>query len=132
MKARTSTFTFLFMSCNRLLQSCADCFAFFFITGLVHQREHVLFLFFDTRLVERINAQHITTDSTGFLEEIEQLADVISIYFRHRDFDVWNTTVYVCQLSTQFCHLIYFVYTFPGKEVQAVQIGFVCRDFYFV
>ena len=62
---------------------------------LAGKHEHILLISLDTRLIEWVNAQHITTDATSFLEEIEQLTNIERTYFRHSYLDIRNATIYV-------------------------------------
>ena len=58
------------------------------ITRFAKQGKHVLFVAFHAGLVERIYRQHITGNGAGFLEEVNQVANIISIqriYFNHAD-----------------------------------------------
>ena len=58
------------------------------ITRFAKQGKHVLFVAFHAGLVKRIDAQQITGNSACFPEEVNQVANIISIqriYFNHAD-----------------------------------------------
>ena len=55
------------------------------VTGLAEQAEHVLFVGFYARLVERIHAKGVSTDTTGELEEVYQLTQDVFVNSRQRD-----------------------------------------------
>ena len=83
-------------------------------------------------MVERIHAQQIAANAASLFEEVQQTADVVFAQFWKNDAHVGYTAVYVSQLSSQFGHFVHFVHPFAGKEVQAVQISFIERNFQFM
>ena len=56
-------------------QALTQLLAHFLVSGLAEQREHVLLIALNTRLVERVHAEEIAGDGAGLLEEVEQGAD---------------------------------------------------------
>ena len=72
------------------------------------QSKHIPLIGFYTRLVERIYPQHISTDATSKLEEIDKLAERIFIDDGEFDAHHWYATIAMRLNSSLFCTVIDF------------------------
>ena len=63
------------------LEFLGDGFAFGLVARLAEQGEHIALVVFDSRLVERIDAEHIPADAATFLKEVEKCAEVVFVDF---------------------------------------------------
>ena len=107
------------------LQFCLDCGSFGFVAGLFEQCEHVALVGFDAGLVERIYVEDIARDTTGGLEEVNQLAEIVFAQAGDGDAHVGHSAVHVGDTCAEFGHLVHFVNSFAGYVVEAVEIGVV-------
>ena len=107
---------------SKLTQASFDCSTLSLVAGLVEQSEHILLVCLYTRLVEWVNTQHVSADTTSNLEEVDELSDVVLVQLRNADAHVGHTTIHVSQLCTQLSHLVHLVNTLASQEVQSVQI----------
>src|SRR3712207_4535470 len=108
-----------------LCQSFLDGFAFCFVAGLVEQGKHVFLVSLYARLVERVYTENVAADATCYLEEIDELSDVILVELGNADADVGHTAVYMRQPCAQFGHFVHFVYALSGKKVQPIGVFIV-------
>ena len=125
-------FVFLCMIRECLFQSSLDSFRFFLVAGFVEQGEHILLVRLHARLVERIDTEDVTGYTAGTLEEVNELTDVILVQALEADMYVRYTAIDVCQTCAEFSHLVDFVHTLAGEEVQTIEVLAVAGDTYFL
>ena len=114
---------------QRELQSLCKLFCEFVEARLAEEGEHVFLVSLHTRLVERVDAEHIAANTASLLEEIEQSAEMVCVEGFSLHGNLRNAAVDVGQTRAEHSFFVAIFYSLAGKVVQAVEIFAVRRDF---
>ena len=78
------------------LQALGEFGALGFVAGLVEEGEHVFLVGLHAGLVEGVHAEHVAAHAAGFLEEVDELAQVLLVEGWQGDEHAGYATVNVC------------------------------------
>ena len=107
------------------LQALGQFGALGFVAGLVEEGKHVFLVGLHAGLVEWVDAEHITAHAAGFLEEIDELSQVLLGECWQCDEHAGNAAINVSQTGAEFCHLVHLVNALASDVIEAVEVGIV-------
>ena len=99
-----------------------------FVAGFGQEGKHVALIGFYAGLVEGVDAEDVTRDAAGFLEEVDQFAQVKLGERGDGDEDVGHSAVDVGDAGAEFGHLVHFVDMLACEIVETIEVGCVGGD----
>ena len=86
-----------------------DSLRLLLVAWLLQKSEHVLLVSLHTRLVERIDSQHISAYSTRILEELEEASDIVGTEILNRHLELRDTAINMGGILGNIGGVIFFI-----------------------
>ena len=102
----------------------------FFVAWLFEQGEHILLVSLYTGLVEWIDTEDVTRDTTSALEEIDELAKIVLVELVNLNLHVGHAAIDMGNLSAELGHLVDLIDTLASEEVETIEVLLVRRNNY--